>query len=183
MDGLEMIHRANQEKLHVIFITGYKEFEAAREAIRLGADDFLLKPVSNPELLEAIRRIDSAGQPQPEPEQFAGRQLSFLVQNVLAYIRKNYADNLTLKKLSTIFYVNPNYLSTIFKKETGINFVDMITDIRIENAKHLLHDASLSINDVGTACGFKDYVYFYQVFRKRVGESPSEYRKSTCLNG
>ncbi len=181
MSGLEMLHRASRDGMQVIFITGYQEFEWAREAVKLGAVDFILKPVDDAELIRAVHKASArmAAPIAPEEQQAApgpAQKLSFLVKNVLAYLQEHYCEDLTLQTLAEVFYVHPAYLSTVVKKETGRNFIHILTDLRMEKAKKLLRDPMVPIKDVSFACGFHDYAYFYQAFKKSVGQAPGEYR-------
>ena len=72
---------------------------------------------------------------------------------------------------------NSAYFSTMFKKETGENFIDYLIKIRIKNAKHLLLQSNLNIDGIATAVGYSDTKYFTKLFRKKTGLSPSEFKK------
>ena len=81
-----------------------------------------------------------------------------------------------LSEVAKVVSVNPSYLSSLIKKETGKNFIDIIIEARLEHAKKLLQNPCHRINEVADLSGFKDYAYFYQTFKKHVGLSPKEYR-------
>ncbi len=100
-----------------------------------------------------------------------------LAVQALNYLRENYKKNLTLSILADELSVNPSYLSRLLKKETGSNFVDILAGIRISKAKQLLLEKGSRVTEVGNAVGYGDYIYFYQVFRRLEGISPSEYKK------
>ena len=99
-----------------------------------------------------------------------------VIELVKKYILNNYKENLTLGKVAEVAYINPNYLSEIFKCKTGENFVEYITRIRIEKAKKLLSKLEYKTYQVGQMVGYEDPSYFSKVFKKTVGISPSEYR-------
>jgi two-component system, response regulator YesN len=72
--------------------------------------------------------------------------------------------------------VNSSYICDLFKTQTGENFVDYLTKIRIEKAKVLLRNVKIKTYEVGQMVGYEDATYFSKVFKKVVGVSPSEYR-------
>lgn len=100
-----------------------------------------------------------------------------LVQDAVKYIRENYAKDISLTAVAEHLAVNPSYLSRLLKQETGDNFTDILADIRIRKAKQLLNEPGIRISDVTELVGYSNYEYFFQVFRKSVGISPSEYRR------
>ena len=100
-----------------------------------------------------------------------------LVDRIKSLDSKLYLDcDFTLSKLAGILDVNSAYLSRVFKKEMGQNFVDFQTKIRVEKSIELLLDTKLSLSDISIYCGFSDKHYFGQVFKKKTGMTPTEYR-------
>jgi len=93
------------------------------------------------------------------------------------YINDNYTSPLTLEMIGLEIGLNPSYFSSIFKKETGKNFIDYLNAVRIEHAKQLLIENSLTVMDICEAVGFNDIKYFTKRFKKETGLSPSDYRK------
>ncbi|MGL1890293.1 MAG: response regulator [Spirochaetaceae bacterium] len=93
------------------------------------------------------------------------------------YINDNFFMNLTLNEVSEFVEMNPTYFSSLFKKETGIGFLEYLTGIRIEEAKELLGDPKRLISDTASEVGYKDTKHFTKQFKKIVGLSPIEYRK------
>jgi two-component system response regulator YesN len=73
--------------------------------------------------------------------------------------------------------MNPNYLSTLFKKVTGKSFVDYLTEYRIEMAKAFLKKGDIKINDIASKVGYSNPGYFTKTFKKKVGISPQDFRK------
>ena len=82
----------------------------------------------------------------------------------------------TLGSLADYLNMNPSYLSRLLKKETGSNFVDILTQVRLEKAKQLLNEG-IRVAEVGEKVGYAEYAYFYQVFKRFEGISPSEYKR------
>lgn len=98
------------------------------------------------------------------------------VEIVKEYIEKNYRENITLARISDLVYVNPNYFCEMFKSQTGENFVDYLTRVRMEKAKALLRDMKIKTYEVGMLVGYEDSGYFCKVFKKLVGTTPGKYR-------
>ena len=107
-----------------------------------------------------------------------------LIQNAKQYIEENYANpDLNLNMVAGHIFINPTYLSALFKKEAGLSFVDFITQTRIKNAKLLLAHENTKSYEVAQKVGYQDPHYFSVCFKKQAGMSPSEYKKITgCSN-
>ena len=99
------------------------------------------------------------------------------IRIVKRYIRENYKDDISLSSAADKANISSVYLSRLFKKEEGINFLDYLNQYRIEEAKKLLKDVQYNILDVADETGFKNTRYFSKIFKKNVGITPSEYRK------
>jgi two-component system response regulator YesN len=93
------------------------------------------------------------------------------------YIKEKYQLPITLEEISSQIGFNSTYFSTLFKKETGQNFLEYLTDTRIQAAKQLLADTNRSVNQVSEEVGYIDIKHFTKVFKKSTGLTPSEYRK------
>lgn len=93
------------------------------------------------------------------------------------YIQQHYREALRLEDVSSAVGFNATYFSTLFKKETGQNFMDYLTELRISKAKELLCGEELSVQDVAEQVGYRDLKYFSRLFKKLTGVSPSDYKK------
>lgn len=93
------------------------------------------------------------------------------------YIRQNFQKDLTLDEVSKIVDISPYYFSKLFKQETGENFIEYLTKIRMKNAEKLLLAPSYSIKEICVMSGYGDPNYFSRIFKKYEGVTPSEYRE------
>jgi two-component system response regulator YesN len=93
------------------------------------------------------------------------------------YISKHYHEAISLSDIAGLVYLNANYFSELFKKETGVNFSDYITNFRIEIARELLKDMQYRVVDVAVKVGYRDANYFIKLFKKAVGITPEQYRR------
>ncbi|MDF2921455.1 MAG: two component transcriptional regulator, arac family protein [Paenibacillaceae bacterium] len=108
-----------------------------------------------------------------------GRSRTVYSQNVkraLEFIRTHYAKTLNLSLVARELNVNPSYLSRILSQETGSSFVELVARARIEAAKRLLKEGQYRVNEVCERVGYKEYNYFYQIFKKYTGMTPTDYK-------
>jgi len=101
-----------------------------------------------------------------------------LIDNVKKFIEENLSDsNLSLSFVAKHFYLNPSYLSRTFKKETGINFIEYLTNKRMEKAISLIKEKNMKSFEIANAVGIQDPNYFSSCFKKYTGLNVSEYKK------
>jgi len=202
MSGLDAARAvlAQRPSCRVIFVTAYSLFQYAHEAVHLGACDYLLKPVDPDELEASVRRAMrqieterkleelAAAQPQPEqteteeeaedaPEESENSQTALVMAHVRRYLEDNYMFDLSLDSVGEILHISPAYLSAQFKKYQKMNFLDCLTELRINAAKELLADPFRSSAEVASMVGYEDASYFARAFKKRTGMTPTQYRR------
>lgn len=202
MSGLDAARAvlAQRPSCRVIFVTAYSLFQYAHEAVHLGACDYLLKPVDPDELEASVRRAMrqieterkleelAAARPQPEqteteeeaedaPEESENSQTALVMAHVRRYLEDNYMFDLSLDSVGEILHISPAYLSAQFKKYQKMNFLDCLTELRINAAKELLADPFRSSAEVASMVGYKDASYFARAFKKRTGMTPTQYRR------
>lgn len=101
---------------------------------------------------------------------------SKMVRRVMIQVDTDLASDLSLSSQAILLNVNPNYLSTVFKKETGHTLTEYVTGKRIEHAVFLLNSTNMQIQTIAQYCGIPDICYFTKTFKKYIGKSPTEYR-------
>lgn len=97
---------------------------------------------------------------------------------LIAYIEEHYAEALFLKELCSRFYINMSYCCVLFKKHKNMTFSQYLTEVRIGKACELLTNPRFSVAEVCEMTGYRDYFYFNKVFKKKMGCTPAEYRRS-----
>lgn len=206
MDGLSLIESCREflPETEYIVISGYQEFEYVRTALRLGALDYIDKPITQDKLAAALGRYDErkrgaagaslreedgrasecSGAPEcpgessfdmPAAAERAEAGGHTAIVRALSYIQQNYDRDIGLLELSELVGMNPAYLSVLFKENVGISFIKYLTGMRIEKAKQMLAEGRKA-SEVGTAVGYNDPHYFYEIFKKNTGMTPSEYK-------
>jgi AraC-like DNA-binding protein len=99
-----------------------------------------------------------------------------LIEGAMIYLQQNYKHDISLDNCADHIGTNPFYLSKSFKLVTGKNFIDYLTELRIEKAKELLRDSEMKINDVAEQVGYQ-HSYFNRIFKKQEGMTPTSYRE------
>lgn len=99
-----------------------------------------------------------------------------VVNQLLDYIDQNYQKEINRAELARQVYLNPDYVSRLFKKEVGQSISSYILSKRMTRAKTLLRDSAIPIHEVSAVVGYDSFAYFSKLFKKSEGMSPSEYR-------
>lgn len=100
-----------------------------------------------------------------------------MVYKIGRYAVVHIDERLSLDDVSKGVFLNSSYVSHIFKKTTGVNFIDFMTSVKIDRAKVLLRDPEIRINKVSSILGFANQEYFTKNFKRKTGSTPSEYKK------
>lgn len=106
-----------------------------------------------------------------------------IVEKTNKLINERFSQDLNLDEVSKELFVSPQYLSRLYKNETGENFIERLTSVRIENAKKLMKENKYSIKEICFMSGYCDPNYFSKLFKKREGISPSAYQKQIYEGG
>jgi AraC-like DNA-binding protein len=103
-------------------------------------------------------------------------ELKRVIEKVVVKIQESYMDDISLESCADEVGTNPYSLSKAFKQMVGINFIDYLTQLRIDKAKELLINSDMKINDIAEGVGYR-HSYFNRIFKKQIGVPPSQYRK------
>lgn len=177
ISGLELISMARSQGVkHTVFvvISGHNEFEYARTALKEGAFDYLLKPVSYEDAQELIVKLDEHFESSAAPPRVktSSNQLNAL----LDYMQAHSAEPLQLKNLAQAFFFNVTYLSELFNQKLGVSFSRYLNQLRINNSLELLKHTDMRLSEIAHQTGFSDEPHFHKVFKQIQGETPSAYR-------
>ncbi|MDO4268231.1 MAG: response regulator [Eubacteriales bacterium] len=183
MDGVEMITRLRQAgcACRFIILTAFSDFQYARSALRLGVGDYLLKPLKNGELEEAVRKLLPAPDAQTPPPP-GGISIpsptgkSQYVEAAIQYIRTHYREDISISSAAGELEISEGYLSRLFKKETSYTFTSYLIYYRLQTAMELLKDRRVRVYEAADQVGYTDTAYFSAQFKKFAGMSPSDYQ-------
>lgn len=198
MPGINGIGAARQilsqrPECKIIFITAYSLFTYAHEAVKLGACDYILKPVNPDDVEQAVRRAAAQADAARQLAAMAsGEKLlespdnhdktAVLMGKVKKYLQHNYMlYDISLDSVSAILNINSSYFSSLFKRTFQVNFLDYLTDLRMDAAKELLKDPLRSTAEVAGMVGYESANYFTRAFKKKVGMTPTDYRRNIAL--
>lgn len=178
ISGLELIARIRErdKKTAIIILSGYSNFQFAQRAIELGVSRYLTKPTNPRELICVLEETEKKLGGKQEKEEDSGKIPNLFVQKAADYIKLNYSEKISIKEIADQLYLSPNYLSELFKKHTGKTISEYLTDYRLEKACQLLDHAEYRVGDVSGMVGIHDGRYFSNMFKKKYGMTPTEYR-------
>lgn len=97
--------------------------------------------------------------------------------NVMNYLNHHFTENVTVDSVAGALFLNKDYISHVFKEETGFSLIGYVISLRINQAKLLLSETNRSVTDIATACGYTDFAYFSKQFKQHTKLSPSQFRK------
>ena len=188
--GLDLIRALRQMTPEVLtlILSAYSEFAWAQEALRLGAVDYLNKPINFDLMSESLRRVKARLDEQarksrldsvvsalelPREADASGE----MVERVKRYLEAHFSQNITLETLAAAFFVSPVYLSRLFKKKTGQNYVHYLTLLRMRRALTLLATTDLKVAEIAELIGYENPRYFARLFKNHTGDTPQAYRE------
>lgn len=199
LDGIRMIEqvKSNGIKPEFVIISGYSEFEYARQAVKLGVRDYLIKPIDDDDLDTALKntcqavhdkkRIDKIENKMNDMSDsrimlfkeylLDGKKDNDYVALAVKHISLNYQKDISVKSVADSLFISESYLSRLFKNEVGQTFGDYLTYYRIKKACALLKRPKEKIYEVANQVGYKDQRYFSIIFKKLVGVTPKEFRE------
>lgn len=187
--------RQIDDKCSIIFLTAYDDFEYARNAIKIRALDYLLKPCDINDLLAvmdmAIQKLDrecdfKGNTKENKPERKRENVKNFDEQTTIKYLREyvenNYTFDISMQEVAEDMGYSDAYFSKLFKQYFNQNFTAYLTEYRIKKAKELLTDTNNSIKDISRMVGYEDSNYYAKIFKRIVGEIPSKFRENLIEN-
>lgn len=192
VSGLDLIRslKGQVRKPVIIVISGYAEFHYVQQAMQLGAVNYLLKPLDKGELLQVVEgalKRDEEEQRREKLEKLVDHKLMDIdpdtagmgepVKEALAYVEKHLHEQLTMAEIAGRIHLNASYFSVLFKEQTGVSFSEYVSRLRVQRAKELLLQTSLSVGEIGERVGYRTDKYFIKVFKSLEEMSPSRYRQ------
>jgi YesN/AraC family two-component response regulator len=200
MSGLELIRQARERGLckRFIILSGYDDAKYMRQAIKCQVIDYLMKPIDKAELYDLLANISiellnqnapagaiggtSHTAPDPTIDELQVDHLSKNVKKIIQYIDKHYTQDISLDQIADHVFLHPNYISALFRKETGLTFIHYLHLFRIKKAKEMMiKEVELSFHQISERVGYESVRHFFNVFKKYSGATPGEYREQFKL--
>lgn len=192
VNGLDLIRSLNGQprKPVVIVISGHAEFDYVQQALRLGAVNYLLKPLDKTELVQVVEEALKREEEEARHEKLVKlvdhklleidpgqSRMGKPVKDALLYVEQHLQEQLTMAEVAGLVHLNASYFSVMFKEQTGLPFSEYLSRLRVQKAKELLLQSRLSIGEIGERVGYHTDKYFIKVFKTLEGISPSRYRQ------
>lgn len=178
--GLEIAKFCYEEypNIGVVLFTAHRDFEYAKLGIQYNVVEYLLKPLNDDALLEAMQKLrwhlSNQQRVIDRPSDFSN---SMITNEAISYIKEHFSENITVEDVARHVLISPKYFGAYFKKSYGKNFVEYLREIRMNAAAELLKDEQLTISAVAEMVGYKSATHFYDFFQNRFGLTPAQYRK------
>ena len=180
-DGLTLAQEMKELKndVKIAIISGYDYFEYAQKALKIGVEDYILKPVSKSDINEIISKLIY----RLEEDKKYNEARKIINKNNHSEIfdkdlsNKKYKDTI-IKKIEEKYNEVSFNLSSLFKNLFGIPFQDYLNNIRMEKAKLLLLTTDLKNYEIAELVGIENFNYFNSKFKKTFGMTPKEFKKS-----
>lgn len=162
----------------IIFISGYREFEYAQQAIAWGVRFYLLKPIKYEDLVQTLSTIKLELDKKHNIPQdcLSGHEQDNFVTRVHTYVDNN-LRTANLKDLSNHLYMNSCYVSQLYKQKTGQNFSDYLLEARMKTAAEILKSSSEKVYAIGAMVGYNNAKNFARAFLSFYKKTPTEYRE------
>lgn len=178
--GVEVMKESDKMGLmpKTIILSGYESFEYAKQAIRYGAVEYLLKPSRSSDILESINNLADTIEGTEKTEAEEENQAHYGVNIAMEYMAEHYNEDLTLHKVADQAGISAGYLSTLLNQELNCGFADYLNQLRVDKACVYLEQNYFKSYEIAYKVGFHDEKYFAKVFKKLMNMSPTEYRKS-----
>lgn len=190
MDGLEMIRRLKPKNLDTeyVIITGYSDFQFAKQAIDLNVSGFVLKPVTFEDIAGILQKYEMRkGRGNLNPEVFKNLPVThiheleqqsdnILVKRMIRYVNDHMGVQVRLAETARELRVSPEHLSRLFREEMGMTFTEYIRMVKIDYAMALLRKTDLRVQEIAWAVGMDNEKYFHNLFKEALGMTPRQYR-------
>lgn len=201
MSGIDVARELYNMKsdVKVVFLSAYREFDFAKQAMTYGVKDYVVKSATYDELIDTFtfikQELDNEralkGKSNQEKnghkdevcadannEGYSGGIDKKIINTIKDYVEVNYRDA-NLEDLSNIIYLSPNYISRYFKNHTSQNFSDYLLSVKMNKAAELLMDFQYKIYEVSDMVGYSNPKNFARAFKDYFGISPSEFRRGS----
>lgn len=188
MDGIEMMKIMKEQRpdLLFVFVSSYNEFEYAREGLRMGAVDYVVKPMTAKDLERVLERLCSRLAEQNQEDaiglfrNIVETEVKWeepILQNMCRYLNENVKRNLTLEEVAEGLKLNKDYLGKVVKNRTGLKFRDLYNLFKMEHAKPLIKSGKYKVYEISELLGYASADYFTRLFKNSTGMTPEEYKK------
>ncbi|WP_105614680.1 response regulator transcription factor [Vallitalea okinawensis] len=191
MDGIELASyvRDHYPSIKVIFLSGHKEFEYARQALQYGVREYIVKPTKFNELVSCFSKLkDELDQEQIVNETSEEESETIIeetyhdniIKDINQYIHNN-ITTATLEEAALIVHMSPQHLSKFYAKYADENFSSYLLKVRMEKSKELLKDYKYKTYEISEMVGYQNAKNFTRAFKKYYSMTPRQFRLNKGL--
>ena len=183
LHGLKENHFPNSESLLSIQDNQLKIFDKAWQLIEEFNQQqtnfhFIGRALVMEMMILLLRSLEKGEQIQESNLSNQSDRMNQVVQLITTYMENNYATDISIEQLASLYYVSPTYLSKVFKDSTGASPINYLIQIRLKKAHQILTTQELTVKEVAKAVGYEDAYHFSKSFKKHFGISPSVVKNS-----
>lgn len=192
MSGIEMIRCLKKQSVDTqyVIVSGYSDFQYAKQCIELGVAGYILKPVTYEEVEHIVLKVYAERKGNllgprireqlrmPDLERFKCSGKSALVRQAIHYVNENMAASCRLSEVAHELKVSPEHLSRVFRREMDVTFTEYVKCVKMDYAIKLLGKTDMRIHEIAGKVGYENENYFHNVFKEAVGVTPNQYRKA-----
>lgn len=171
----------------VVVISGYKEFDYVKEALKVNVFDYILKPI-NPKEIEQVfmkirQKLDGERAKEKKPVKQSKEEARILlspenmVKNAREYIESHIAEDLSVEKIADSVALSRSHFAREFKRLTGDSVMDYVIKVRMKHAVAMICGGETSQSKIASAVGYSDLKYFQRSFKKHTGYTVKEYQR------
>ncbi|MFB9326440.1 response regulator [Paenibacillus aurantiacus] len=155
--------------------------EDQREGLLLGYEQLMEAFPNVTEMIAYLRSLSMKSINEAMPAETVQTSNETMAA-MLAYVKANYDKDISIQSLAQRYYIHPNYVSQLFKKEVGETFTAYMTRLRIARACELLATTNLMVTEIAERVGYGDYYYFTRIFKKATSHTPTQYRDRSAMS-
>ncbi|MCI8269857.1 MAG: response regulator [Lachnospiraceae bacterium] len=186
--GWEIRRQLPEAKL--VFLTAYAQFGYAKQAISMGAVEYLIKPADELETSAIVRKalsqhplspdealLQKARTPIPfAPARASQARAAEIAKEARHLLDTGYMNEISIEQIANLYHLSVPHFNKIFKQFNGTTCKDYLINLRVEKAKEYLKNPKVNIREAGVLVGYLDPNYFSRIFKKKTGLTPIEYR-------
>ena len=196
-NAFEMLEETMDFTYSTIIVSGYDEFANAQKAIQYGVSEFIVKPIETSQFENALTRAKQQSkinqhfnQEQEDRSAIINQELiikndatiqDHVIQKMIHFVEQNYHKRFVFQEVANELGYSTTLLHNRFKEYMNLTFNDYVNRYRIQKSIELLKESEVKLYEVATQCGFSDYKYFNQVFKKYINMSASEFINLTQM--
>jgi len=184
MDGIELTRCIAEVKpsIKIVYLSGHRDFEYAKSALDYGVRSYILKPTKYENIFDTFTKLrlelDREYTLFPEKNDKAAIPVKLnVIESVKDYI-SNHVGDVTLENAAAHSRLNPYYLSSLFRQQTGEKFSDYVLKVKMDTAAKLLSETDNKIYEISLAVGYTSANSFSRTFKNYYNISPKDYRRA-----